>query len=320
MNGAHAALAAVLLWFFAFGPALADTGQEWTACSVLDVPGAPPMNTPEAANRVVAACTARIGARDESADRRGIAYTNRANAYLMLRNYDAAIADADQSIALLPKLYIGFLTRGTAYLAQHKLESAVAEFDHVIMLKPDAATAFNNRGFTYFRLGQKERAIQDFNQAIKLSPRNISALDNRGNVYADLKQRDRALADFDATVALEPRAEGAWNDACWYRGIWGMQLTVALEACNKAVALAPKSATYLDSRGLVHFRMGDYAAAIRDCDAALAINSTLAPTRYVRGVARLRTGDKAGGEADIASARAADAKIGDTYAGYGVKP
>jgi tetratricopeptide (TPR) repeat protein len=318
MMAKYAALA--MIWLFVAAPVLADPAQEWAACSVTDVPGAPRVDTPQAVKRVVAACTARLGAKDESADRRGVAYANRANAYLMLRNYDAALADAGQSIALLPKLFIGFMVRGAVYLVQHKPDRALAEFDQVVLLRPDDATAYNNRGFAYFRLGRKDRAVQDFSQSLKLAPRDASTLNNRANAYADLNQRDHALADFDAVTALKPGYAEGWNQACWRRAVWGMQMATALEYCNKAVALAPKNASIVDSRCLVHFLMRDYAAAIRDCDAALALRPTEWTSRYVRGVARLRTGDRAAGEADIAAARAADAKLVETYAGYGVKP
>ena len=54
--------------------------------------------------------------------------------------------------------------------------------------------------------------------------------------------------------------------------------------------------------------------------AALAKNPNLPGSLYVRGLARLKSGDTAGGSADIAAAKQMDAKIADTYAGYGVTP
>lgn len=56
------------------------------------------------------------------------------------------------------------------------------------------------------------------------------------------------------------------------------------------------------------------------CTSALAIDPKHESSLYIRGLARLKTGDVAGGNADIAAAEAIDAKVADTYAGYGVKP
>jgi hypothetical protein len=41
---------------------------------------------------------------------------------------------------------------------------------------------------------------------------------------------------------------------------------------------------------------------------------------YVRGLANLKSGNATEGNADIAAAKSIDAKIADTYAGYGVAP
>ena len=76
----------------------------------------------------------------------------------------------------------------------------------------------------------------------------------------------------------------------------------------------------LDSRGLVHLRRGEYAAAISDYDAALAINPKIAWSLYGRGVAELKTGDKAKGDADLAAAAALAPKLAERAAKLGVSP
>ena len=67
----------------------------------------------------------------------------------------------------------------------------------------------------------------------------------------------------------------------------------------------PHNPAFLDSRGLVRVRMGDYVHAIRDYDQVLAINPKNAWSLYGRGVAELRLGQKEPGEADLAKAREA---------------
>ncbi len=84
--------------------------------------------------------------------------------------------------------------------------------------------------------------------------------------------------------------------------------------------MRPNDASTLDSRGFVHFRMGDNSAAIKDLNLALAAEPKLAPSLYIRGLAKRKSGDTAGGDADIAAAKAIDPKITETYAGYGVRP
>jgi tetratricopeptide (TPR) repeat protein len=77
-------------------------------------------------------------------------------------------------------------------------------------------------------------------------------------------------------------------------------------------------AEVLDSRGLVHYRRGEFRDAISDYDAALKAQPNLAWSRLGRGLARLKTGDLAGGRADIAAAEALQPGIRQKAEGYGL--
>lgn len=77
---------------------------------------------------------------------------------------------------------------------------------------------------------------------------------------------------------------------------------------------------YFDSRGLVRFRMGDYAGAVADLDAALKLDGKSAGALFVRGVAKEKLGRAAEGKVDIAAALALDPKVAETYAAREVRP
>jgi tetratricopeptide (TPR) repeat protein len=140
----------------------------------------------------------------------------------------------------------------------------------------------------------------------------------RAGHYRALGQFENALADYDAAIGRRPRDSGLYNERCWTRAIWGHALFTALADCNAALRMSPGDADFLDSRALVHFRRGNYAAARADLDAALAKAPNSASSLFVRGLTRRKTGDAAGGDADIAAATAIDPKTTDKYAKYGV--
>ena len=79
-------------------------------------------------------------------------------------------------------------------------------------------------------------------------------------------------------------------------------------------------ADYLDSRGLVHFRMGNYKAAIADYDKALELEPDAAYSLFVRGLAHKKLGDAAAGDKDIAAAKAIDADVVGYFRRRGVTP
>ncbi len=109
------------------------------------------------------------------------------------------------------------------------------------------------------------------------------------------------------------------NSRCWSRAISGVDLNAALEDCNQSLRLRPRQSHVLDSRGLVHIKLGQYDRAIADYSQAEELKPNNASALYGRGYAKARSGDIAGGDADMAAATKLDAKIADKYAAYGLR-
>ncbi|OAB60045.1 hypothetical protein AY600_15540 [Phormidium willei BDU 130791] len=75
-----------------------------------------------------------------------------------------------------------------------------------------------------------------------------------------------AVSLYEEADALSLHGEvGAqsWNLLCWYGSLWGEPEAV-LEACERAVELAPDNVEIRDSRGLARALVGDFEGAIAD--------------------------------------------------------
>ena len=92
----------------------------------------------------------------------------------------------------------------------------------------------------------------------------------------------------------------------------------ALSDCNESLVLRPSDADTLNSRGLVHYKLGAFSDAIADYSAAIAQNAKDANSLYGRGMAKLKIGDAAGGNVDITAAKTIETNIAEVYAAYGV--
>lgn len=217
------------------------------------------------------------------------------------------------------------------------------------------AQALVHRGILRAQLAQDARAVADFGRALRIDRSLVSAYQERGQLHYNRRAFAAAVRDFDAALALDPNlyevaslrdaamrglAEGSmgelewlnrqiaanpgvsalWNNRCWTRAVSGENLDIALADCNEAIRLEPGSAAALDSRGLVHLKLGNNAAAIADYTAALRADPDRGHYLYGRGIARLRMGDEAAGRADIAAGLRAEPGITEDYQSYGIAP
>lgn len=250
----------------------------------------------------------------------------------------------------------GLVRQGSAHAARQEYELAVADFTRAIALQPKDGGAYLQRALARRRLNQDALALQDLDQAIALDPNNVRALMERGTArLANGKDLEGARADFKAAMKLDAtvrsRVVGAYEDSaqfeqliglydewlsalpaksderkmflnnrCWARGLAGRDLDKALDDCNASLHLQPYSASVLDSRGLVHLRLGQYDAAIEDFNYALAIRPKSPSTMYLRGLAKLKAGRKDQGEADLKQATADDPDLPDYFKRFGLAP
>src|ERR1043166_49914 len=181
------------------------------------------------------------------------------------------------------------------------------------------ADIYFNRGLAYHNTDRLDLAIADYDHALAAFRHFPEALNARGQAYSATGRYDLALADLDEAIREAPNFATAFNNRCWTRAIWNKDLEVALADCNEALRLAPTMAAFMDSRGLVRFRMGDYAGALAEYEAAHEANPQSASSLYMRGLAKLRLGRASEANVDLAAAAAIDPKVAETYARAGVK-
>lgn len=176
------------------------------------------------------------------------------------------------------------------------------------------------RGLAEERLENHEAAVRDFGFSIRLDPSFPGVWVALGELSEKLGQVDPTMSMLDAMVSAHPNSTQVLNRACYIRAVRNRQLDVAQKDCDDALRTTPDDPYTLDSRCLLRFRQGEFANAVGDCDAALKRSAELPTSLYVRGLAKIRLGYIELGNADIAAATRLDAKIADTFAGYGVKP
>jgi tetratricopeptide (TPR) repeat protein len=246
-------------------------------------------------------------------------FSRRGAAFAARRDYQHALEDLTRACELAPTEPEYFYERGRAYLGNRQPAMAVADFDQVIKLKPDHIPALVTRaGMNMARLEQGGKGfdatevLADLNKASATAAKEDDVHLELGTLYSRLGAFGPAIAQYDMwldTHPKEPRTPEAYASRCRSRAMIGLELDKALSDCNRAVRARDDTPFFLDSRGLVHLRMGNYDKAIADYDAELKIQPKNPWALYGRGLAQLKKGQKAEGEAQIAAAKAAGPRI-----------
>jgi tetratricopeptide (TPR) repeat protein len=161
------------------------------------------------------------------------------------------------------------------------------------------------RGIARYQMREYEAAIEDFSQIIRLAPENGVGYHGRARAREALGQGSAALADYDEAARLDADNASYLNAACWAHVIANQAIDRALEQCNAAIALEPRASIY-DSRGFLHLRRRNHAAALADFEAALRDDADTHTSRYGRGLARLALGEAEAGQRDVDESTAAD--------------
>jgi tetratricopeptide (TPR) repeat protein len=229
------------------------------------------------------------------------------------REYEAALRAFVRAAELDPKTASRWLNRARAELALKRPVLAMSDLDQAVELKSDDVTARMMRGEILLNRGEFEKAQVDFEAAAKAAPPGD---DVRLRIAADYQRREHwadSIPHLDAWLdahSRESTAPVALNMRCWARAMLGRDLDKALADCDAAVR-RDRNPADLDSRGLVHLRLGQLQAAIDDYDAALRAAPKMAWSLYGRGLAKKRLGQTAEGAADIQAAVALQPKLPD---------
>lgn len=160
---------------------------------------------------------------------RPVDYVGRALDFLTVRDYAAALRDAERVIAMAPALPIGYLiaaqarygqylldkdnadtdSRARAALADAALDRIIEDIDKVIQLSPDNAVAWYNKGCILYLAGRRDAASAAFSTAIDLKPDFGEAYFNRG--YIALSQGKQNIGTADLGKAGEYGIVPAYN-------------------------------------------------------------------------------------------------------------
>jgi tetratricopeptide (TPR) repeat protein len=132
------------------------------------------------------------------------AYTLRAAAWAMKREYDTAIKDVTEGLRISPTAK-SYSTRADFYQSKNDRNKAISDYTEAIRIDPKEPHAYVNRGVLHKLNNEIEKALSDFSEAIRLDPNEPHAYANRAMVYGAKKEYDKAISDLSEVIRLDPK-------------------------------------------------------------------------------------------------------------------
>ncbi len=174
------------------------------------------------------------------------------------------------------------------------VQSAIRVVDRAIALNPTHVELYLQRAAWHDEVADFPAALRDYEQIYEIAANDPRMLLARAMTYQKMGNVAGALRDLEALVVAsrnkgrEERAT-ALNTLAYFRAINHRQLEEALQEIDKAIDLLGPNPAFLDTRGFIRYRLGDYETARNDLETALS-----AYTPYVRSLRRPEERDNLG--------------------------
>jgi serine/threonine protein kinase/Flp pilus assembly protein TadD len=246
------------------------------------------------------------------------AWIVRGNCYSALTEHAQAAASYSVCIALRPDFPSGWYNRGLANLRGRYFSRAVADFDQTIALLRgskldlEASEVYLNRGLAQEGLKHYSEAIADLDKALELGTPRTQVYFYRAAVREKAKDLEGARRDRDMGMRLKPSDEQSWVA----RGLSRMDQDPkgAVADLDEALKLNPQSFPALQNKAhVLADLLKDNSEAVQVLDTILAKYPENPMARAGRGVSLARLGQREKALADAEDALLVDTRPPNLY-------
>jgi len=195
------------------------------------------------------------------------AWSNRADFYQKSKQYNKAINDYEQAIAIAPDKNNLYSSMGKTYFDMGQIQQAIEKYNIGINLPEPFAELLINRGVAYAAQSKFDLALVDINKGLSLEADNANGLLNRGLIYYSQRQLTKAIPDLEKYLNHnQSTAENWYILGLSYRNSGDTKS--AIPAYAKAIQINPSDKRYYNSRAKAYQALGMNAEANKDLEMA----------------------------------------------------
>jgi len=192
-------------------------------------------------------------------------YVQRGELYFQLGDFDRAIADMGQALALDDELADAWFWRGMAQGRLGLVAKGIEDLSVFIKLRPNSSVGYTKRGVRYIWNGDLKNARVDLQRAVELDANNAEAHDDLGVVLVQAGEVDQATIHFLKSASVDPTYQKAHHNLATVLYL-RKEYEPALEAVNRSLALLASSRSSLLLKSEILSSLGNSreALAIRE--------------------------------------------------------
>jgi tetratricopeptide (TPR) repeat protein len=187
-----------------------------------------------------------------------------------------------------------------------RYDEAQLEMEQAVRLKPDSAEIHYFLGRIHYTRNAFPLAKHEFEEAIRLDPSYMKAYDNLGLTMEGAGDDKAALASYAKAIALmkQQGLKSEWpyiNVCAMYNRL--KKPAQALEYCQKAIELNPKSAQAFFETARVHMEGENWEAAAKALQSAIENNPRFPRYHYVLSTVYRKIGKREESEREMEAFR-----------------
>jgi len=160
-----------------------------------------------------------------------------------------------------------YVNSGVQWDNRGDYDQAIVDYSQALAICPTDAVAHNNRGFDWYRKGDYDKALADFDQAVANRVNDPNTYNNRGTIESSKGDYEKAQADFYRAISIDP------NCPTSYENLGFLEATCpdprfrdgkkAFENASQGYQLATGSEVYyaVNSLAAAYAESGDFAGA-----------------------------------------------------------
>lgn len=192
--------------------------------------------------------------------------------YFDNQKYEEAEKLMTEAIEIFPNDFAVNLILGLSLAQNSKPGVAEPYLKKAVNINSSDITALSAYAFTLSRLGREEDAIDYLKKALILQPDDVNLLGQLGLSYNNLRQWAESDSAYERALELDSTNALINNNYAYSLSERGLQLERAMKMVTLALEADSMNSSYLDTKGWVYFKLGDYDNAQKFIQKAIDVD------------------------------------------------